>query len=101
MKRTIVNNNTTSSLQNGFERKHSLTHSQTVTPFDGSGRKTLWGKEILFVQAISPFSKMFSSRSKTKIIIFVTFKFSSPNALNSVWFKVWSCGNGLKCYSPN
>ena len=35
--------------------------------------KTLWEKEKLLVQAISPFPTMFSTLSKTEIIIFVTF----------------------------
>ena len=35
--------------------------------------KTLWEKEKLLVQAISPFPTLFSTLSKTEIIIFVTF----------------------------
>ena len=46
-----------------------------MTPFDASGKeallKTQWEKEKLLVQAISPFPTLFSSLSKTEIIIFV------------------------------
>ena len=38
---------------------------------------------------------MFSSLSKSEIIIFVTFNLSSANAFNLVWSKIVSCGNGL------
>ena len=38
---------------------------------------------------------MFSTLSKTEIIIFVTFNLSSANAFNLVWSKILSCGNGL------
>ena len=57
--------------------------------------KTFWEKEKLLVQAISPFPKMFSSLSKTEIIIFVTFNLLSGNVFNLVWSKILSCGNGL------
>ena len=50
----------------------------TMTPFDAPGKqaflKTLWKKEKLLVQAISPFPKMFSTLSKTEIINFAVFK---------------------------
>ena len=52
-------------------------------------------KEKLLVQAISPFPTMFSTLSKTEIIIFVTFNLSSANAFNLVWSKILSSGNGL------
>ena len=39
---------------------------------------------------------MFSTLSKTEIIIFVTFNLSSANAYNLVWSKILSCGNGLR-----
>ena len=39
---------------------------------------------------------MFSTLSKTEIIIFVTFKFSSANAFNFVLSKTLSSVNGLK-----
>ena len=67
----------------------------------GLGRnllKTLWEKEKLLVQAISPFPTMFSTRSKTGIIIFVTFNLLSANAFNLVWSKILLCGNGLSHY---
>ena len=57
--------------------------------------KTLWEKEKLLVQAISPFPTMFSTLSKTEIIIFVTFNLLSANAFNLVWSKILSRGNGL------
>ena len=47
--------------------------------------KTLWEKEKLLVQAISPFPTMFFTPSKTEIIIFVTFNLSSANAFNLVY----------------
>ena len=47
--------------------------------------KTLWEKEKLLVQAISPFPIMFSTLSKTEIIIFVTFNLSFDNAFYFVW----------------
>ena len=76
-----------------------LTCFHTTTPFDVSEKrsllKTLWEKEKLFVQAISPFPTMFSTVSKTEIIIFVTFNLSSANAVNLVWSKILLCGNGL------
>ena len=40
---------------------------------------------------------MFSTLSKTEIIIFVTFNLSSANAFNLVWSKIVSRGNGLYC----
>ena len=58
--------------------------------------KTLWGKEKLLVQAVSPFPTMLSTLSKTEIIIFVSFNLSSADVFNLVWFKILSCGNGLK-----
>ena len=59
------------------------------------------GKEKLLVQAISPFPTMFSTLSKTEIIIFVTFNLSSANALNLVRPKILSCGKGLILYQTN
>ena len=71
-----------------------------MTPFwrvwERSLLKTLWEKEKLLVQAITPFPSMFSTLSKTEIIIFLTFNLSSANAFNLVWSKILSCGNGLK-----
>ena len=43
---------------------------------------------------------MFSTLSKTEIIIFVTFKLPSTNAFNLVWSKIWLCGNVLKYLDP-
>ena len=57
--------------------------------------KTLWEKEKLLVQAISPFLTTFSTLSKAEIIIFVTISLSSANAFNLVWSKILLCGNGL------
>ena len=71
---------------------NGLNHSHTMTLFDGSRKKspfqTLWEKEKLLVQAIPPFSTMFSPLSKTEFIIFVTFDLSSANAFNLVWSKI-------------
>ena len=79
-----------------------LTHSRTMTPFDACGKevfgKTLWEKEKLLVQAISPFPTMFFTLSKAEIIIFVTFNLSPTNAFNLVWSKILSCGNGLDLF---
>ena len=71
---------------------HYLTHSHITTPLDGSG-KTLWEKEKLLVQAISPFPTMFSTLSKQEIIIFVTSNVLSANAFNLVRSKILSCEN--------
>ena len=60
-----------------------------MTPFDASGKKA-------FVQAISPFLTMFSTLSKTEIIIFVISNLSSANAFNLVWSKILLCGKGLR-----
>ena len=57
--------------------------------------KTLWEKEKLLVQAISPFPTMFSTLSKTEVIIFVIFDLSSANAFSLVWSKILLCGNEL------
>ena len=57
--------------------------------------KILWEKEKLLVHAISPFPTMFSTLSKTEIIIFVTFNLSSANAFNFHQSKNLSSGNGL------
>ena len=73
-----------------------------MTTFDGSGKevflKTLWEKEKLLVQAISPYPTMFSTLSKTEITIFVTFNLFSTNAFNLVWSKILSCWKGLTHY---
>ena len=61
--------------------------------------KTLWEEEKLLVQAISPFPTMFSTLSKTEIIVFVAFNLSSANAFNLVWSKILSCGNELRAFS--
>ena len=56
--------------------KPYLTHSYIMTPFDGPEKrvflKTLWEKEKVLIQALSPLPTMFSTLSKTEIIIFVT-----------------------------
>ena len=57
--------------------------------------KTLWEKEKLLVQAISPFPTIFSTLSKTEIIIFVTFNLAFANAFNLVWSKILASVNGL------
>ena len=53
-----------------------------------------WEKEKLLLQAISPFPTMFSTISKTEIIIFVISNLSSANAFNLVRSKILSCGKG-------
>ena len=57
--------------------------------------KTFLVKEKLLGQAFSPLSTMFSTLSKTEIIIFVTFNLSSENALYLVCSKILSFGNAL------
>ena len=63
--------------------------------WEGSLLKTLWEKEKLLVQAVSPFLTMFSNLSNTKIITFVTYHLLSANAFNLVWFKILLCGSWL------
>ena len=77
----------------------SLTHSHTMTPFDAS-RKEAFSKHCekrrnCLYKQISPFSTIFSTVSKTEIIIFVTFNLSSANTFNLVRSKILSSGNGL------
>ena len=83
--------------------KAGFTCSHTMTPFETSKEwsllKTLWEKEKLPVQAISPFPTMFFTLPKTEIIIFVTSNLSSANAFNLVWSKILLCGNGLITFS--
>ena len=47
------------------------------------------------------FPTMFSTLSKTEMIILVTFNLSSANAFNLVWSKILSCENGLKARWSN
>ena len=56
--------------------------------------KKLWEKEKLLEQAISPFPTMFSTLSKTEIIIFVTFNLLSANALICPGVKFCCVGMG-------
>ena len=72
-------------------------HNHNFWPvWERSLLKTLWEKEKLLVQAISPFPTIFSTLLKTEHIIFITFNLSCANAFNLVWSKILSCGNGLK-----
>ena len=76
-----------------------LTHSHTMTRFDGRGKKpfeNIVGKREIACTSNFFFSTMFSTLSKTEMIIFVRFNLSSTNAFNLVWFKILFCGNGLK-----
>ena len=54
------------------------------------------GKGEIWQPAFSPFPTMFSTLSKTEIIIYVTFILSSANAFNLVKVKFLSSGNGLR-----
>ena len=78
-----------------WEKVNPFPHNDTFLtrlgkkPFENIVRK----REIAC--AISPFSTMFSTVSKTEIIIFVSFNLLSANAFNLVWSKIL-CGNGLK-----
>ena len=71
-----------------------------MTSFDASGKeallKTMWEKEKLLVQAISPLLTMFSTLSKAEIIIFVLFNLSPANAFNLVWSKIFAVWEMLK-----
>ena len=81
----------------------NLTHSHNDTlrqVWERSLLKTLWEKEKLLVQAISPFPTMFSTLSKTEITVFVTFNLSSANAFNLLWSKFFLCGNYLLPHMP-
>ena len=73
-----------------------LTHSHTMTPLGKKPFENIVGKEKLLVQAISPFPTMFSTLSKTEIIIFVTFNLLSANAFSLVLSKILLAGNGLR-----
>ena len=70
-----------------------------MTPFDGPGKEAFEifvGKGDIACTSNFSFPTIFSTLSKTELIIFVTFNLSSANALNLVWSKILSCGNGLK-----
>ena len=75
-----------------------------MTPFDPSRKrnllKTLWEKEKLLVQAISPFPTVFSTLIKDRNYHFGTFNLLSANAFHLVWSKILSCGNGFTLYKP-
>ena len=58
-----------------------------MKPFDASRKEALHGGKRKHC--------LFSTLSKTEIIIFVTFNLSFANAFNLVWSKFLSCGNGL------
>ena len=68
-------------------------HSHTMTHFDVSGKETLWEKEKMLVNT------MFSTLSKTEIIVYITIILSSANAFNLDKVKFLSSGYGLKCVS--
>ena len=82
-----------------FTNLSCLTHSHIMTLFDAYGkeafRKHCGKRRNCSLRAISPFPTMFSTLSKTEIIIFVTFNFSSANAFTLVWSKILSSVNGL------
>ena len=69
--------------RNFYASKPGFTGQTRALPFEN-----IVEKEKLLVQAISPFPTMFSTLSKTELIIFVTFKLSSANAFNLVWSKI-------------
>ena len=79
----------------------SLTHSHTRTPFDGSGKEAfeyIVEEGEIACSSNSPFPNIFSTLSKTEIIVFGTFNLLSANAFSLVWSKILSCGNGLNKY---
>ena len=86
----------------GTRLSHHLT-GLGKKPFENkrSLLKTLWEKEELLVQAISPFPTMFSTLSKTEVIIFVTFNLSSANTSYLVRSKILSCGKGFSIHLDN
>ena len=53
--------------------------------------------EKIVGKGFSAFPTMFSTVSKTEMIISITFNLSPANAFNLVQFKILSCGNRLKC----
>ena len=71
-----------------------------MTPFDVSGKEILskhCGKRRkCWKPAFSPILTIFSTLSKTKIIIYVTFILSSANTFNLDKVKFLSSGKGLK-----
>ena len=82
-----------------------LTHSDTMTPFDWSGkeafkkhcekrRNCLYKQLLLFPQCFL----VFLLYQRQEVLIFVTFNLSSANAFNLVWSKILLCGNGLNEY---
>ena len=73
----------------------NLTHSQTVTPFDESGKEAFWkhcGKMRNCKQFLI-FPQCFLLYQRQKLFLL---HLSSANALNLVWSKILSCGTGLK-----
>ena len=73
-----------------------LTRSHTMAPFDTSRKeaflKHCGKRRNCLNKQFLPFPTMFSTLSKTEIIIFVTFNLSSANAFNLVWSKILSRG---------
>ena len=77
-----------------------MSHTNSPIPTQGHlltglGKKHLLEKGEIACTSNFFFPTMFSTLSKTEIIIFVTFNLSSANAFNLVWSKILSCGNGL------
>ena len=77
-----------------------LTHSHTITPFDGSGKKAFWkhsGKRrnCLYKQFLL-FPQCFFYSIKDRNHHFDTFNLSSAIAFNLVWSKILLCGNWLE-----
>ena len=87
---------------------YNLTHSHTMTPFDGSWKKAFENivrkGEIACTSNFS-FSYIVFYSIKGIIIIFVTFYLSSANDFSFVWSKILLCGNALsqfiRCYSSS
>ena len=80
-----------------WERINPFRHNDTFWRlWERSLLKTLWEKEKLLLEAISPFPTMFSTLSKTEIINFLTFNLSSANAFNLDSSKILSFGKELR-----
>ena len=84
------------SMSTVFQFFNPFPHNDTFWhPWETSLLKTLWEKEKLLVTSSCSFPTMFSTVSKTEIIIFVSFDLSSANAFDLDQSKMLSSGNGL------
>ena len=75
----------------------------TIPTFNEPKNEAFWKhcrkKEKMLVTSIFSFSTMFSTLSKTEIIIWATFILSSANAFNLVTSRILSFGKELKNFA--